>query len=106
MEEVDRSWFLAALEHVGLLACYSSSTDSSPSYFMPIVLPQRKTKLPHHSSVASLCVTFTFPSPDNPLVYTDLPRGVFYRRAVELSQDHGHLFQRVQHVGLGGDCSW
>ena len=84
--EVNRSWFLAALEHVGLLARYASATDSSPSYFMPIALPQGKTKLPDRGSVASLCVTFTFHSPDNPLVYTDLPRGVFCRLAVELSK--------------------
>ena len=82
--EVDRSWFLAALEHIGLTARYSSSVHSS--YFMPIALPRGKTKVPDHSSVASLCVTFTFHSPDNPLVYTDLPRGVFCRLAVELSK--------------------
>ena len=86
---LDRSWFLAALEHIGLLACYSSASDHtpshSPSYFMPIVLPHGKTKLPDCSSVASLCVTFTFHSPDNPLVHTDLPRGVFCRLAVQLS---------------------
>ena len=84
--EVDQSWFLAALEHIGLLARYASPTDSSPSYFMPIALPQGKTKLPDRGSVASLCVTFTFHSPDNPLVYTDLPRGVFCRLAVVLSK--------------------
>ena len=86
--ELDRSWFLAALEHVGLLARYSSGPDHSPdhsSYFMPIVLPQGKTKLPDCSSVASLCVTFTFHSKDNPSIYTDLPRGVFCRLAVQLS---------------------
>ena len=83
--EVDRSWFLAALEHVGLLARYASATNHSASYFMPIALPQGKTKLPDHGSVASLCVTFTFHSPDNPRVYTDLPRGVFCRLAVQLS---------------------
>ena len=86
MEEVDRSWFLAALEHIGLLARYASATDHSTSYFMPIALPQGKTKLPDRGSVASLCVTFTFHSPDNPLVYTDLPRGIFCRLAVELSK--------------------
>ena len=86
MEEVDRSWFLAALEHVGLLAHYASATNHSTSYFMPIALPQGKTKLPDCGSVASLCVTFTFHSPDNPLVYTDLPRGIFCRLAVELSK--------------------
>ena len=87
LAEVDRSWFLAALEHIGLLARYASATDSSPSYFMPIALPQGKTKLPDRGSVASLCVTFTFRSPNNPiLVYTDLPRGVFCRLAVELSK--------------------
>ena len=86
IEEVDRSWFLAALEHVGLLARYASATDHSTSYFMPIALPQGKTKLPDHGSVASLCVTFTFHSPDNPLVYTDHPRGVFCRLAVILSK--------------------
>ena len=85
MTEVNRSWFLAALEHVGLLARYASGTDNCPSYFMPIALPQGKTKLPDCGSVASLCVTFTFRF-DNPLVYTDLPRGVFCRLAVELSR--------------------
>ena len=68
------------------MARYASATDSSPSYFMPIALPQGKTKLPDRGSVASLCVTFTFHSPDNPLVYTDLPRGVFCRLVVELSK--------------------
>ena len=86
IEEVDRSWFLAALEHVGLLARYASAADHSTSYFMPIALPLGKTELPDRGSVASLCVTFTFHSPDNPLVYTDLPRGVFCRLAVELSK--------------------
>ena len=86
IEEVDRSWFLAALEHVGLLARYATATDHSTSYFMPIALPQGKTKPPDHGSVASLCVTFTFHSPDNPLVYSDLPRGIFCRLAVELSK--------------------
>ena len=86
MAEVDRSWFLAALEHVGLLARYASATDHSTSYFMPIALPQGKTKLPDRSSVASLCVTFTFHAPDSPLVYADLPRGVFCRLAVILSK--------------------
>ena len=86
---LDRSWFLAALEHIGLLASYSSASDHtpghSPSYFMPIVLPHGKTKLPDCSSVASLCVTFRFRFDDNPSVYTDLPRGVFCRLAVQLS---------------------
>ena len=86
MEEVDRRWFLAALEHVGLLARYASATDHSTSYFMPIALPQGKTKLPDCGCVASLCVAFTFHSPDNPLVYSDLPRGLFCRLAVELSK--------------------
>ena len=83
--EVNRSWFLAALEHVGLLARYASTTNHSASYFMPIALPQGKTKLPDHGSVASLCVTFSFHSHDSPRVYTDLPRGVFCRLAVQLS---------------------
>ena len=86
IEEVDRSWFLAALEHVGLLAHYASATGHSTSYFMPVALPQGKMKRPDRSSVASLCVTFTFHSLDNPLVYTDLPRGVFCRLAVILSK--------------------
>ena len=85
VEEVERSWFLAALQHVGLLACYASPTKHSSSYFMPAALPQGKTKLPDCSTMASLCVTFEFHSPDNPLVYTDLPRGIFCRLAVELS---------------------
>ena len=85
-EEVDRSWLLAALEHIGLAARYASASDHSPSYFMPIALPQGKTKLPDCSTMAPLCVTFTFNSPNSPLVYTDLPRGVFCRLAVELSR--------------------
>ena len=83
--EVDQSWFLAALEHVGLLARYASATNHSASYFMPVALPHGKTKLPDCCSVAPLCVTFSFHSPDHPLVYTDLPRGVFCRLAVQLS---------------------
>ena len=83
--EVDQRWFLAALEHVGLVARYASAPDHSPSYFMPIALPQGKTKLPDCGSVASLCIAFTFHSPDNPSVYTDLPRGIFCRLAVQLS---------------------
>ena len=86
---LDRRWFLAALEHIGLLACYSSASDHfsdhSPSYFMPIVLPHGKTKLPNCSSVASICVSFTFHFRDNPSIYSDLPRGVFCRLAVQLS---------------------
>ena len=86
---LDRRWFLAALEHIGLLACYSSASDHtpghSPSYFMPIVLPHGKMKLPDCSSAASLCVTFRFHFNDNPSVYADLPQGVFCRLAVQLS---------------------
>ena len=85
-EEVDRSWLLAALEHVGLVARYASAPNHSPSYFMPIALPQGKTKLPDCSTMTPLCVTFTFHSPNNPLVYTDLHRGIFCRLAVELSK--------------------
>ena len=84
--EVDRSWFLAVLEHIGLLARYASAPDHSPFYFMPIALPQGKTKLPDCSSVASLCVTIKFKSLNNPRAYTDLPRGVFCRLAVQLSK--------------------
>ena len=85
IQEVNRIWFLAALEHVGLLARYAPATNSLPPYFMPTALPQRETKLPERSSVVSLCVTFTY-SPGNPWVYTDLPRGIFCRLAVELSK--------------------
>ena len=85
VKEFDRSWLLAALEHVGLVACYAPATEHSSSYFMPAALPLGKTKLPDCSTMASLCVTFGFPSRDNPLVYTDLPRGIFCRLAVELS---------------------
>ena len=67
------------------MARYTSTPDHSPSYFMPVALPQGKTKLPDCSTMAPLCVTFTFHSPNTPLVYTDLPRGVFCRLAVELS---------------------
>ena len=52
---------------------------------MPIVLPYGKTKLPDCSSVASLCVAFRFHFDDSPSVYTDLPRGIFCRLAVQLS---------------------
>ena len=86
MAKVDRSWFLAALEHIGLLARYASAPNRSPFYFMPIALPQGKTKPPDFSSVAPLCVTIKFKSLNNPRAYTDLPRGIFCRLAVELSK--------------------
>ena len=86
-KEVDRRWFLGALEHLGLLAHYADSGYSAPSYFMPIVLPQEQTKMAKQGTVASLCVTFEFTA--SPMVYTDLPRGVFCQLAVKLSRVNG-----------------
>ena len=83
-KEVDRKWFLGALEHLGLLARYSDSGHYAPSYFMPIALPQEKMKMDDQGIVASLCVTFKFPATTPPLVDTDLPRGIFCQLAVEL----------------------
>ena len=85
-KEVDRKWFLGALEHLGLLARYSDSGYYAPSYFMPIALPQERMKMEDQGTVASLCVTFEFPAATPPLVDTDLPRGVFCQLAVKLSK--------------------
>ena len=60
----------------------------------PVTLPQGKTKLPDCSSVASLCVTFTFHSPDNPLVCTDLPEESFAGLWWNAALGHGHPFQK------------
>ena len=85
-KKMNREWFLNVLEHLGLVARYPAAFGYSCSYFMPIALPQGKKTLPDHSTVAPLCVTFKFDSPNNPLVYTDLPRGVFCQLAVQLSK--------------------
>ena len=85
-KEVDRKWFLGALEHLGLLARYSNSGYYAPSYFMPIALPQERMKMEDQGTVASLCVTFEFPAATPPLVDTDLPRGVFCQLGVKLSK--------------------
>ena len=84
--DVDPRWFLAALEHVGLMARNASNPKYPPSYFMPLALPEGKTKLPDPSTVAPLCFTFKFKrGPNNPNKYMHLPRGMFCRLAVELS---------------------
>ena len=85
-KEVDRKWFLGALEHLGLLARYPDPECSPPFYFMPIALPQEKKKMEDQGTVASLCVTFKFPATTPSLVNTDLPRGIFCQLAVKLSK--------------------
>ena len=103
-KDVDPRWFLSALEHVGLMArqtadqsllshliamVHPEGIQTDPgyfSYFMPSALPEGKTKLPSLSTMAPLCFTFKFKTPNNPLDCTYLPRGIFCRLAVELSR--------------------
>ena len=76
-EEVDRSWLLAALEHIGLAARYASAPDHSPSYFMPIALPQGKTKLPNCSTMAPSVSTSHLTPPATPCTTQTSPEGSF-----------------------------
>ena len=80
---VPTDWMLQVFYKLHLSAKIKSSPDI---YFMPIVLPNRSTEIPQHCCVVeNLCFTYNFK--DTPLSQDllDIPRGIFCKLAVQLS---------------------
>ena len=78
--EMDPKWFLEALQHLGIAARLPSKERLE--YFIPAALPQNSAILDPPASVAPLCLTYKIK--DGIYSFTDMPRGVFCRLAVEL----------------------
>ena len=81
-KDMDPRWFLDSLQHLGIAACLSKDRLE---YFIPAALPQRAAILDPPASVAPLCLTYTI-TEGAAFSYSDMPRGVFCRLAVELIQ--------------------
>ena len=80
-QEMNPLWFLGALEHLGIAAQLPAMDPLQ--YFIPAVLPQSSAIQDPPSSVAPLCFTYIIKE-GAVSSYTDMPRGVFCRLAVEL----------------------
>ena len=88
--EMDPKWFLEALQHLGIatrLPC-----KEQLEYFIPAVLPQNSAILDPLASVAPLCLTYMIE--DGIFSFTDMPRGVFCRLAVELIRQEWKILKR------------
>ena len=79
-QEMDPKWFLDALQHLGIAG---QSSKDQPEYFIPAVLSQSSAIQDPPSSVAPLCFTYIIKE-GAVFSYSDMPRGVFCRLAVEL----------------------
>ena len=89
-QEMDPLWFLLALQHLGIAACLPSTHP--PEYFIPAALPQKPASLDPPASVAPLCLTYTIKHGASS--FTDMPRGVFCRLAVELIQNNWMIIDK------------
>ena len=79
--DMNPKWFLHALQHLGIAARLPSKNQLE--YFIPAALPQKSAILDQPASVAPLCLTYTIKE-GTVSSYSDMPRGVFCRLAVEL----------------------
>ena len=79
-QEMNPHWFLDALQHLGIAARLHYKDQQQ--YFIPAALPQSSAKQDLQASVAPLCLTYTIEEGIHS--YSDMPRGVFCRLAVEL----------------------
>ena len=79
--DMNPKWFLHALQHLGIAARLPSKDRLE--YFIPAALPQKSAILDPSASVAPLCLTYTIKE-GAVSSYSDMPRGVFCRLAVEL----------------------
>ena len=87
--DIDRKWFLEALQHLGIAA--RLHYEGQPEYFIPAALPH-KSAVPHpQCSVEPLY--FTYEMKEGSSSFYDMPRGVFCRLAVELIQNEWHILK-------------
>ena len=80
-QEMDPHWFLHALQHLGIAA--RLPCKDRLEYFIPAALPQKAANTDPLASVAPLCLAYTNKE-GAVFSYSDMPRGVFCRLAVEL----------------------
>ena len=88
--EMDPRWFLDALQHLGIAA--QLPCKKPLQYFIPAALRQSSEIQDPPSSVASLCFTYIIKEGDV-FSYSDMPRGVFCRLAVELIRQRWIIIQ-------------
>ena len=81
-QEMDPHWFLGALQHLGIAARMPSKDQVE--YFIPAALPQKSATPDLQATVDPLCLTYT--TRYGSFSFSEMPRGVFCRLAVELSQ--------------------
>ena len=89
-QDMDPHWFLEALQHLGI-AAHLPCKDRIKKYFIPAVLPQSSAIQDPPASVAPLCLTYTIK--DGIFSFTDMPRGVFCRLAVELIREEWKILK-------------
>ena len=87
--DIDRKWFLEALQHLGIAA--RLHCEDQPEYFIPAALPH-KSAVPHpQCSVEPLC--FTYEMKEGSSSFYDMSRGVFCRLAVKLIQNEWNILK-------------
>ena len=87
--DIDRKWFLEALQHLGIAA--RLHCKGQPEYFIPTALPH-KSAVPHpQCSVEPFC--FTYEMKEGSSSFYDMPRGVFCRLAVKLIQNEWNILK-------------
>ena len=82
-EAIPKKWLLEVIHHLGLAAKYQSDPEE---YFMPLVLPYGKVKVPERGSVENLCFAYKYLGSHGRIDLLDLPRGIFCRLVVQLSE--------------------
>ena len=87
--DIDRKWFLEALQHLGIAA--RLHCEDQQEYFIPAALPQKSAVSHPQCSVEPLC--FTYEMKEGSSSFYDMPRGVFCRLAVELIQNEWNILK-------------
>ena len=82
-EAIPKKRLLEVIHHLGLAAKYQSDPEE---YFMPLVLPYGKVKVPERGSVENLCFAYKYLGSHGGIDLLDLPRGIFCRLVVQLSE--------------------
>ena len=89
-QEMDPHWFLCALQHLGIAA--RLPCKDRREYFIPAALPQKAVNMDRLASVPPLCLTYEIKE-GAVSSYSDMPRGVFCRLAVELIRQEWEILK-------------
>ena len=104
-KELDRSWLLRVLCHLGLTACYAQSGAGLPKYFFPAALSSQGLPELAAGSVEPLLVAFVFEEDAFDATH-DMPRGIFCHLAVELAANRGWTVIPEQSTRLAIKFRW